>query len=174
MKIYLREVKSDDTDKIIAWRNSPSIVNSYIDRTPVTMESHLDFVVNKIKTGLYRQFMVEKIEEDFGVASYPIACIYLKDIDRKNRKCELCIIPSPDSEWVDEAKLIAIKLLLLKAFEELHMHKVYATAFFDSIDEIRLLKKAGFLFECTLENEICIQGKFYDLVRYKYFVNMLK
>ena len=168
MKIYLREVGADDADKIIAWRNSPSIVDKYIDRTPITRESHRRFVENKIKTGLYKQFMVQKLEEDFGVISYSIACVYLKDIDRVNKKCELCMLPSPDYEWVDGAKKQAIQLLLQKAFTEFDINKVYATAFSDSADEIQLLEESGFAKECVMEQEICIDEKFYDLVRYKY------
>mgnify|MGYP000791117963 FL=1 len=110
---------------------------------------------------------MERIEENSGVASYPIATVYLKDIDRVNRRCELCIFTSDDEEWNTESQAIAIKLLLKKAFEELYLHKVYSYVFYKFINEAELLKKAGFTTEAIFKNEAVDEnGNYEDVVRF--------
>ena len=171
MQIYLRPIVKEDVDMIVKWRNSPKVSSHCLNKKPITKESHLDFFENYVVPGHYRQFIVEKIEEQSGAASYPIATVYLKDIDLTNRRCELCIFTSDDEEWNTESQAIAIKLLLKKAFEELGMHKVYSYVFYKYIDESDLLKRAGFTTEAILKNEALDEnGNFDDVVRF-YILN---
>ena len=93
--------------------------------------------------------------------------MYLKDIDRVNRRCELCIFTSDDEEWNTESQAIAIKMLLKKAFEELYIHKVYSYVFYKYLDEAELLKRAGFTTEAILKAEdVDENGNFEDVVRF--------
>lgn len=85
----------------------------------MTIEGNSKFFKDNVETGKYIQYIVERIEDDFGVSSYPIATVYLKDFDRINMRCELCIFTSDDGEWNTESQEIAIKMLLDKAFDEL-------------------------------------------------------
>ncbi len=126
MRIYLRSITKADTKLIVKWRNSPKVSAHCLNKRSVTEKSHLDFFEKNIETGQYQQYIVERIEEDFGVASYPIATVYLKDIDSFNRRCELCIFTSDDEEWNTESQSIAIKMLLDKAFNEFGLHKVHS------------------------------------------------
>ena len=123
------------------WRNSPKVSNHCLNKKPITLESHIDFYEKNVITGYYQQYIVERIEEQYEAASYPIATVYLKDIDRNNHRCELFIFTSDDEEWNTESQAIAIKMLLKKAFEDLNMHKVYSHVFYKFIDEAELLKK---------------------------------
>ena len=166
MKIYLRPITLNDGARIVKWRNTPSVREHCLNQNPITIESNEAFFHQFVETGHYQQFIVERIDEDFGVSSYPIATVYLKDIDRTNRRCELCIFTSDDQEWNTESQAIAIKILLEKAFEELNMHKVYSYVFYKFIDEARLLKRAGFSTEAILKEEaVNAEGEFEDIVR---------
>lgn len=167
MKIYIRPIKKEDTDMIVKWRNTPSVANHCLNKKPITRESHLDFYEKNVVPGYYQQYIVERIDEQCGVASYPIATVYLKDIDRVNRRCELCIFTSDDEEWNTESQTIAVKMLLDKAFKELYIHKVYSYVFYKYLDEAELLKKAGFATEAILKNEaIDENGDYEDVVRF--------
>lgn len=104
MKIYLRPITKEDTDMIVKWRNNPKVSAHCLNKRPITRESHLKFFDENVATGYYQQYIVERIEESTGVASYPIATVYLKDIDKFNRRCELCIFTSDDVEWKFETK----------------------------------------------------------------------
>lgn len=167
MRIYLRPITLDDGPNIVKWRNTPSVKAHCLNQKPITLESNESFFRAYIETGHYQQYIVERIDEDFGVSSYPIATVYLKDIDRTNRRCELCIFTSDDQEWNTESQGIAVKMLLQKAFDELNMHKVYSYAFYKFMNEASLLKKAGFTTEAIFKEEaINADGEYEDIVRF--------
>lgn len=167
MRIYLRPITIDDGKMIVKWRNSNKILNHCFDKKKITEKDNKNFFENNIMNGNYLQFIVERVEENSGVASYPIATVYLKDIDRVNRRCELCVFTSDDEEWNAESQSIAIKMLIKKAFDELKMHKIYSYVFYEFLDEADLLKKAGFKPESILREEnLCANGTFGDVVRF--------
>lgn len=167
MRIYLRPITLEDGSIIVKWRNTPSVSAHCLNQKPISIESNEAFFHEHVETGHYQQFIVERIDEDFSVASYPIATVYLKDIDVANKRCELCIFTSDDQEWNTESQSIAVKMLLQKAFEDLGMHKVYSYVFYKFIDEADLLKSAGFTSESILKNEaVNSAGEYEDIVRF--------
>lgn len=167
MKIYLRPVRLDDGPNIVKWRNTPLVADHCLNQKPITIESNEEFYHANVETGHYLQFIVERIEEEFSVCSYPIATVYLKDIDRTNKRCELCVFTSDDQEWNTESMTIAVNMLLDKAFNELGMHKVYSYIFYKFLDEADLLKKAGFKSEAILKDEVIdSDGDYQDIVRF--------
>lgn len=167
MRIYLRPITLEDGSNIVKWRNTESVRDHCLNQKPITVESNEEFFHRFVESGLYQQFIVERIDEDFGVSSYPIATVYLKDIDRTNKRCELCIFTSDDQEWNTESQAIAVKLLLEKAFDELNMHKVYSYAFYKFMNEASLLKRAGFSTEAILKEEaVNADGEYEDIVRF--------
>lgn len=166
MRIYLREATLEDGPNIVKWRNAPNVSSHCFNKKPITLESNEEFFNYYVKTGRYKQYIVERIDEECGVASYPIATVYLKDIDRHNKRCQLCIFTSNDQEWNDESQSIAVKMLLDKAFGEFEMHKVYSYVFAEFPDEVELLKKAGFRVEAILESEaVNDNGIYSDAIR---------
>lgn len=167
MRIVLRPIKIEDGAKIVKWRNAPWVREHCLNQNPITLESNESFFHKFVETGLYQQFIVERDMEDLGLAFYPIATVYLKDIDHTNKRCELCIFTSDDEEWNTESQAIAIRMLLKKAFEELNMHKVYSYVFYKFIDEAGLLEKAGFSKETILTKEaVNANGEYEDIVRF--------
>ncbi len=172
MKIFLRPITENDGANIVKWRNSNKVKNHCMTKAPITLESNQKFYRDNVLTGKYRQFIVERIEEETGLVSYPIATVYLKDIDNENKRCELCVFTSDDVEWQAEGQSIAIKMLVDKAFEEYDMHKVYSYVFYKYSDEVDLLKSAGFSVETILKEEALNEsGQFEDVVRLSVFKN---
>ena len=172
MKVFLRPITEKDGENIVKWRNSEHVRKHCMTKAPITMETNRQFFHDYVATGKYKQFIVERVDEEFGLASYPIATVYLKDIDKENRKCELCIFSSDDEEWVSESQSIAIRLLIEKAFTEYGMHKVYSYVFYRFADEIELLKSAGFSVESILKDEaINDDGEYEDVIRLSIFNN---
>lgn len=166
MRIILRPIELKDGDNIVKWRNDKSVLSHCMSKNPITIELNTIFFNENILTGKYKQFIVECINDDYGVVAYPIATVYLKDMDCGNKKCELCIFTSSDHEWIDESQSIAVRMLLNKAFVEYSMHKVYSYVFSRFSEEITLLEKAGFKVEAVLEDEaINEDGEFQDVIR---------
>ena len=170
MRIYLRPITEQDGEQIVRWRNSPLVRSHCLSKALITLESHNAFFKANVETGRYVQFIVERIDEDFGVSSYPIATVFLKDIDNYNKRCELCIFTSDDVEWNTESQSIAIKMLLEKAFSDYGMRKVYSYVFYKYIEEAERLQQAGFTSEAVLKNEALDEdGNPLDLVRFSIF-----
>lgn len=167
MKIFLRPVTEKDSASIVKWRNSDKVKSHCMTKAPITEESNLKFFRDNVLTGKYKQFIVERIEEETGLASYPIATVYLKDLDHENHRCELCIFSSDDVEWNAEGQSIAIQMLTQKAFDEYGMHKLYSYVFKKYPDEADLLLKAGFSLEATLKGEAKNEkGEYDDILRF--------
>lgn len=166
MRFFLRPISESDGANIIKWRNSDKVRSHCMTKAPITEESNRKFYKEYIETGKYKQFIVERVEEETGLVSYPIASVYLKDLDYENQRCELCIFTSDDVEWKAEGQSIAIKMLLEKAFNEYGMHKVYSYVFYKYNDEVELLKSAGFSVEAALKDEAKNEnGEYEDIIR---------
>lgn len=172
MRVYLREATLADGPLIVKWRNSPSVQQHCFNQKPITEESNKEFFEKNVATGNYKQFIVERIEEQYESVSYPIATVYLKDMDKTNKRCELCVFTSDDCEWNDESQAIAVRQLLEKAFCEYGMHKVYSYAFVEFLDEAEMLKRAGFRVEAILNSEaLNASGGYSDAVRFCIFAD---
>lgn len=165
MRIYLRPINEQDSANIVKWRNSDEVRNHCMSKGLITEESHLAFYKTNVLTGKYKQFIVERVDEEFGLASYPIATVYLKDIDNENKRCELCLFTSNDVEWGADGQKIAITMMLDKAFNDYGMHKVYSYVFPKYADEVNLLLSAGFAIEAVLKEESFTENIWEDVVR---------
>lgn len=167
MRVFIRPITESDAANIVKWRNSEKVHKHCMSKTPVTMESHMQYYRDKVLTGKNIQFIVERIEEELGLAAYPIATIYLKDVDNENHRCELCVFTSCDVEWENEGQVLATKMILEKAFNEYGMHKVYSRVFYN--EGIEMLKSAGFTLESVLKSEVMIDGEYKDIYRMSIF-----
>ena len=169
MRIFLRPITEKDGANIVRWRNSEKVRNHCMTKAPITEDSNLNFYRKNVITGKYKQFIVERVDENTGLVSYPIATVYLKDIDKENRRCELCIFTSNDVEWDSVGQAMAIKLLLEKAFNEYGIHKVYSYVFEKYGDEVELLKKAGFAIEAVFKDEAYCDDNYESVIRLSVF-----
>jgi len=167
MRIFIRPITEKDGANIVKWRNSEKVHKHCMTKTPITLESHMQYYREKVLTGRNIQFIVERVEEDLGLAAYPIATIYLKDVDYENHRCELCVFTSSDIEWESESQIMATKMVLEKAFKEYGMHKVYSRVFYN--EGIEMLKSAGFSIESVLKSEVLIDGEYHDIYRMSIF-----
>ncbi len=167
MRVYIRPITEKDGVHIVKWRNSEKVQENCMSKTPITLESHMQYYRERILTGKNIQFIVERVEEQTGLVTYPIATIYLKDVDKENKCCELCVFTSSDFEWEMEGQIAATKQILEKAFHEHDMHKVYARTFYN--EGIEMLKSAGFTLEAVLKSEVLINGEYKDIYRLSIF-----
>lgn len=166
MHIYLRPIKIEDGPQIVRWRNDEKVRCHCMNSDKITLESNNAFFEANIRTGKYKQYIVEYMEPQSGAVVFPIATVYLKDMDYCNKRCELCIFTSSDAEWDSECQSVAIKQLIEKAFDEYGMHKLYSYVFAKFPDEVELLKSAGFKDEVVLKKEARnTEGIYEDVIR---------
>lgn len=156
-QVTIRPVTEADTDRIIAWRNAPSVMAHFIYRTPLTRKAHLNWLHNRVETGEVAQFVIYDGETAVG-------SVYLRDIDRSNQKCEYGIFIGDDNCRGKGIGTAAAKLALAYAFEQLQMNRVYLRVFADNLGAIRSYEKAGFCYEGTFRQDVMIDGVGEDIV----------
>lgn len=166
MRIVLRGINMQDGKVIMKWRNDTRNFLNCIDRTIITEESFANYFETNIKTENILQYMAERYDPEMPYYGYSIGSLFLRNIDRKNKRCELGILPSTDFEWNEEGKITALKMAVEKCFSEMGFHKIYAYVFADVAEEISLFYNAGFSEEGTLKDEFLMEdGTYRDLMR---------
>ena len=155
--VTIRPITEADTDNIIRWRNAPSVTEHFIYRTPLTAEAHLNWLHNRVETGEVAQFVIMDGET-------PVGSVYLRDIDRTNRKCEYGIFIGEESCRGRGVGSAAAKLALAYAFATLNMNRVFLRVFADNTRAIRSYENAGFRYEGRFRDDVIIDGEAYDMV----------
>ena len=157
--VKIRPMTEADTANIVRWRNTPSVYEHFIYRTPLTEEAHLNWLHNRVETGDVAQFIIVDTESGEDVGS-----VYLRDIDNDNKKCEYGIFIGEDSCRGKGIGSAAARLALRYAFEELKMNRVFLRVFADNKQAVRSDEKAGFKYEGTFRDDVMIDGVPYDMV----------
>lgn len=157
--IYLRLMTYDDTDRIVAWRNSDAVRKNFIYQELFTRESHENWIRNKVKTGDVVQMIICDSATDM-----PLGSVYIRDIDRKHSKAEYGIFIGEASARGRGVGTATAKLMLRYCFEEEGLHRVYLRALSGNEAAIRSYEKAGFVKEGLLKDDVCIDGNFVDII----------
>ncbi|MCD7836407.1 MAG: GNAT family N-acetyltransferase [Lachnospiraceae bacterium] len=157
--IYLRLMTRDDTDLIIKWRNSDEVRKNFIYQEPFTRESHENWIRTRIETGEAVQMIICDILTD-----RPCGSVYIRDIDRQHNKAEYGIFIGEEQARGHGAGTAAARLMLRFCFEELGLHRVYLRALSGNARAIGSYENAGFVREGCLKEDVCINGKYIDIV----------
>ena len=81
--VTLRPITDADTDLIVKWRNTPSVVQNFIFRQTFTPEMHRSWLATKVATGQVVQYII--LDNADGK---PVGSVYYRDIDNHNRSAE--------------------------------------------------------------------------------------
>lgn len=157
--IYLRLMSYADTDDIVRWRNQDEVRKNFIYQELFTVESHENWIRNMVETGKVVQMIICDEKTNQGLGS-----VYIRDIDRTHHKGEYGIFIGESAARGRGVGTAAAKLMLKYGFEELSLHKIFLRVFADNSQAIRSYKKAGFVREAYLKDEVCIGGKYRDML----------
>lgn len=157
--IYLRLMTYEDTDLIVAWRNSEAVRKNFIYQELFTRESHENWIRTKVETGEVVQMIICDLATDT-----PLGSVYIRDIDRKHCKAEYGIFIGEATARGRGVGTAVAKLMLRYCFEEEKLHRVYLRVLSGNEAAVRSYEKAGFVKEGLLKDDACIDGKFVDIV----------
>lgn len=160
MEISLRDIKIEDTEKILQWRNNKNVKKNFCNQENLTAERHINWYNSKIMTGKVKQFIIIDKEENLEVGS-----IYLRDIDLINKKAEMGIFIGEDKKRGKGIGTASIHLIVQYAFEQLKLHKVYLRVFSNNIPAIKSYTKVGFKQEGIAKDDILLpNGEYQDIM----------
>lgn len=157
--IYLRPMTCEDTERIVAWRNSDAVRRNFIYQELFTREGHEHWIRTMVETGKVVQMIICEAQGD-----RPVGSVYLRDIDRQHKKAEYGIFIGDDGARGRGYGTAAARLMIRYAFEEMGLHRLFLRAFADNVRAIRSYEKAGFEREALLRDDVCIDGCYRDIV----------
>lgn len=157
--IYLRLMTREDTDRIVAWRNSDAVRKRFIYQELFTRESHENWIRTMVETGRVVQMIICDLSSD-----EPLGSVYIRDIDRSHNKAEYGIFIGEPGARGRGLGTAAAKLMLRYCFEEEGLHRVYLRVLADNPQAIRSYGKAGFREEGLLRDDVRIDGQYRDVI----------
>ncbi len=157
--IYLRLMTREDTDLIVAWRNSDDVRKNFIYQEPFTRQGHEDWIRNMVEKGKVVQAIICDLASD-----RPLGSVYIRDIDRQHNKAEYGIFIGEAHARGRGIGTAAAKLMLWYCFAEEKLHRIYLRALAGNERAIRSYEKAGFRKEACLKDDVRIDGKYCDII----------
>lgn len=154
----LRDLEKQDLDALVRWRNDPVVNRCLADRLKSIEEADAWFKRLKTQPRIWLKAIIDD-GQTVGYAS-------VESIDEKNRKCELAMVIGDPDRWGKGIGSLVMNSMLKYAFEDLHMHRVWAVVSRGNDRSERLIKRAGFRYEGVMRDSIMIGGKFTDLLSY--------
>ena len=125
--LKVRPITMDDTDLIVEWRNKPRVKHNFLVQQPFTYEGHVQWMREKVETGIVHQFIMEEITSE---GSRPIGSVYIRDIDMEALTAEYGVFIGEDDalgkgygnavvEWaVDYARKLGLKKFILRVLSD--------------------------------------------------------
>ena len=157
--IYLRMMTYEDTEHIIAWRDSENVRRNFIYQAVFTKESHEKWIQTMIETGKVVQMIICEIDTD-----RPVGSVYIRDIEEMHKKAEYGIFIGEDDARGKGYGTAAAKLMIQYCFEELKLHRLFLRVYAENKQAIRSYEKAGFIQEAYLHDDVYVNDRFRDIV----------
>ncbi len=147
--IFLRPMAAEDTDSIVAWRNTDRVRHNFIDQRLFTAKGHQNWIRTQVEPGHVVQFIICEKGSGRGVGS-----VYFRDIDREKGCAEYGIFIGEEDAAGKGYGTQAAKLALAYAFKTLHLKTVFLRVFSDNTGARRSYEKAGFRLIADRREEI--------------------
>ncbi|MHA2126749.1 MAG: GNAT family N-acetyltransferase [Promethearchaeota archaeon] len=160
-KIALQPINLDHVSTYCKWQNDP-IVRKYLRiELPLTIEEIKKYLepVTGVKTEILFEIYHKIYEREIGF-------IGLADIHWLNRNAKLFYSIGEKEYWGQNLATEATKLIVEYGFNELNLHRIYASVFLPNKASHRVLEKAGFNLEATIKEEAYVDGMYIDVKQY--------
>lgn len=152
-KVYLRLMETDDTEKIIAWRNRDFVRRNFIYQELFTKEGHLSWIRNQVEPGHVVQFIICLSD------GREIGSVYFRDIDREMGIAEYGIFIGEEDALGCGYGTQAATAALEYAFTKLRLDKVFLRFLSDNIGAQKSYEYAGFRMTDRTETVMTMQGE---------------
>lgn len=158
-RVVLRPITDADTDHIVAWRNTPSVMNNFIFRQKFTPEMHRHWLATKVATGQVVQYIiVDKADRR------PVGSVYYRDIDPANHSAEYGIFIGEQDARGKGFGTETARLFTEFGFSTLGLHRISLRLLAENLPARRSYEKAGFAEEGLFRDMVLLDGQYRDVV----------
>jgi diamine N-acetyltransferase len=174
-RVVVSGIEPEDVAQIVAWRNQPEIYSRFIEYEPLTTEGQRRFL-DSLAGAANRRLWLVNARDPGRAAPYekavrptddaiPVGAIGIKDIDMRNRHCELAPLFIGDLRYRDfQVAFDAERLVLDHCFNHLGMERVIAYVVSSNPEVVKFQRALGFQEEGVLRRHVFKNGDFEDLV----------
>ena len=158
--VSLRPLELSDLEQIMTWINDPEIVGNFgWFGKPVSREEEQRYLERLLSSPM------DKVYSVFASGEY-IGQVGLHELDGRNKQGRLSIIIGNKDDWGRGYAPQMVDALLDKAFNDLHLHKVWGV-FLEQNRKVHHLfvEKCGFRAEGILRQEYYRGGVYHDMIR---------
>lgn len=157
--VVLRPITDGDTDLIVAWRNTPSVMQNFIFREPFTPEMHRHWLATTVATGQVVQYIIEDKATGQAVGS-----VYYRDVDQANHSAEYGIFIGEPAARGKGFGTETARLFTQFGFETLGLHRISLRLLAENLPARRSYEKAGFVLEGIFHDMVVLDGRYRDVV----------
>lgn len=158
-QVCLRPITEADTDWIVRWRNTPSVMRNFIFREPFTPEMHRNWLATKVATRQVVQYMIEE-----KATGRPVGSVYFRDVDPVNHSAEYGIFIGEEDARGRGIGTETARLFTAFGFAHLGLHRISLRLLADNLPARRSYEKAGFAVEGTFHDMVLLDGRYRDVV----------
>ncbi|RLC77885.1 MAG: N-acetyltransferase [Chloroflexi bacterium] len=157
--VQLRPIERDDLPRFVEWFGDPEVRHHLLVYLPFSLAQEERWF-ESLQGRLERQeSIVLAIETSDGVH---IGNIGLDSINWKDRNAEMGIVIGEKTYWGQGYGGDSIRALLVLAFHEMNLHRVFLRVDADNARGIRCYEKAGFRKEGTSREAVFKKGVYQD------------
>lgn len=158
-RVALRPITDADTDHIVAWRNTPSVMQNFIFRQTFTPEMHRNWLATKVATGQVVQYIIEDKAD-----GRPVGSVYYRDIDPANHSAEYGIFIGEEDARGKGFGTETARLFTEFGFTVLGLHRISLRLLAENLPARRSYEKAGFAEEGLFRDMVLLDGRYRDVV----------
>ena len=158
-RVALRPITDADTDHIVAWRNTPSVMQNFIFRQTFTPEMHRNWLATKVATGQVVQYIIEDKAD-----GRPVGSVYYRDIDPANHSAEYGIFIGEENARGKGFGTETARLFTEFGFTVLGLHRISLRLLAENLPARRSYEKAGFAEEGLFRDMVLLDGRYCDVV----------
>jgi ribosomal-protein-alanine N-acetyltransferase len=147
------------------WKNDPKVRKYARNEFPLIIEDIKEFSKphkEEIRKEVEFEIWHKKDKKPIGIGG-------LSRIDWYNRNANIFLEIGESNYWGKNIGTEASRMIIDYGFKELNLHKIYAGIYSPNKGSLKVAEKQGFKLEATLKEQMYVDGKYVDSIRYGIF-----
>jgi UDP-4-amino-4,6-dideoxy-N-acetyl-beta-L-altrosamine N-acetyltransferase len=157
MAVRLRPLSAADSERVLAWRNSPAVAAHMYSDHPISPDEHARWLANALAAPDRRYWIIEDDGSPVGLAN-------ITGLDATRRRCEWAYYLGEASVRGRGVGAAAEFLVIDHVFGTLRLNKLWCEVLVENEAVWRLHESFGFTRESLFRDHVFKAGRFQDVI----------